>query len=85
MRVVHVAKDGAIEVNWMWLPTFIGQNYMVLRELGDAWKERFPNGVKSDETGLDEIHNFTIDWLCQKFAIPGLKEYLQAIENIQEE
>ena len=85
MRVIQIAKDGAIELSWMWLPTFIGQNYAVMRALGEAWKERFPGGVRSDDAGLDEMHNFTIDWLCEKFPLPGLKDYLKAIENVQEE
>lgn len=85
MRVIQIAKDGAIELSWMWLPTFIGQNYPVLQALGVAWKERFPSGVTSDDAGLDEMHEFTIDWLCEKFSMQGLKEYLKAIENVKEE
>lgn len=85
MRVLQVADDGAIELRWMWLPTFIGQNYMVLKELGDAWKAQFPQGVSNAPASLDAMHTFTIDWLSKKFAIPGLKEYLAAIENVQED
>jgi len=85
MRVLQVADDGAIELRWMWLPTFIGQNHMVLKELGEAWKAQFPRGVENTEAALDAMHEFTIEWLCKKFALPGLKEYLKAIENVQEE
>jgi hypothetical protein len=85
MRLVQVAQDGAIEVSWMWLPVFIGQNQMLLRELGEAWKENFPNGVRSDDAGLDELHEFTIEWLCEKIKLTGLREYLKAIENVKEE
>jgi len=85
MRVLQVADDGAIELRWMWLPTFIGQNYMVLKELGEAWKEAFPAGVRSDDAGLDALHDFTIAWLGKKFPIPGLQSYLEAIKHVQEE
>lgn len=84
MRVIQVAKDGAIELCWMWLPTFIGQNYPVMKELGNAWAEAFPQGVRSDDAGLDAMHDFTIKWLCEKFPIEGLEPYLRGIENIKE-
>jgi len=84
MRVIQVAKDGAIELSWMWLPTFIGQNYMILKELGRAWEEAYPNGVQNTPDGLDNMHDFTIKWLCEKFPIEGLKTYLAAIVNVKE-
>lgn len=85
MRVLQVADDGAIELRWMWLPTFIGQNYLVLKELGEAWKKQFPQGVSNTADALDAMHTFTIDWLCKKFPLHGLNQYLTAIENVQEE
>lgn len=85
MRVVQVAPDGAVELSWMWLPTFIGQNYPVTKELGDAWKGAYPEGLPNTSEGLDELHSFTIEWLAKKFAIEGLSEYLDAISNIKEQ
>jgi hypothetical protein len=84
MRVIQIAKDNAIELSWMWMPTFIGQNYAVLKELGKAWEERFPAGIAVTTENLDEMHEFTIKWLCGKFNINGLYEYLKAIENVEE-
>jgi hypothetical protein len=57
----------------------------MLRELGEAWKDAFPGGVPSNDVGLDAMHYFTIDWLCEKIKIPGLKEYLRAIEHVRDE
>lgn len=85
MRVIQVAPDGAIELSWMWLPTFIGQNYQVTKELGDAWKDQYPEGLPNTSEGLDEMHFFTIKWLTEKFAIEGLAEYLSGIGNIKEQ
>jgi hypothetical protein len=84
MRVIHVAKDNVIELSWMWLPTFIGQNYQVLKNLEAAWKDEFPTGVAITQLGLDEMHEFTIKWLCDQFPIKGLGDYLRAIENVEE-
>jgi len=84
MRVIQVAKDNVIELSWMWLPTFIGQNYQVLKNLESAWKDRFPSGVAITQSSLDEMNEFTIEWLCDQFPIKGLDKYLRAIENVEE-
>jgi len=83
MRLVNIAKDGAVELNWMWLPTFIGQNYLVMKELEKAWREKFLKAPRTDEQ-MEVIHQFTIKWLQDKFKIPGLDVYLKAIENVME-
>jgi hypothetical protein len=85
MRVVQVAKDGALELNWMWLPTFIGQNHMVCKELAGVWREWYPRGFPVTEEALDEIHDKTIEWFAQRFKIEGLGDYLHAIECIEQE
>ncbi len=82
MLTVQLAADGALELNWMWLPTFIGQNYMVMRELEKVWKEKFAGKLQATEEGLREVHEFTLKWLCEKFKIEGLGAYLRAIENV---
>jgi len=84
MRVIQVAKDNAIELSWMWLPTFIGQNYGVLQQLGRAWEAKFPQGVAVTPESLDVMNEFTIKWLCEKFNIKGLDKYLRAIEHVED-
>jgi|WetSurSiteA1Bulk_404760.scaffolds.fasta_scaffold74190_2 hypothetical protein len=87
MLAVQMAKDkgGILELNWMWLPTFIGQNYAVMRELEKVWAERY-KGIsftpETEEQTLRQIHDFTIQWLSDRFKIPGLKSYLEALESI---
>lgn len=85
MLVVQVAKDGALELNWMWLPTFIGQNFAVCKELASVWKGWYPNGFLATEENLQEIHAKTIEWFSKKFNIEGLDEYLHAIELVVQE
>lgn len=84
MRLVHVAEDGALELNYMWLPSFIGTNFYLQVKLKSAWKRMFPDGVPNDERSLDEVHERTIDWFCEQLPIKGLRSYLSAISNIEE-
>ena len=83
MRIADIAKDGALELNWMWLPTFISQNFAMMKELKKVWSEKF-RGKEPTDGLLWQVHYFTIDWLAAKFPIPGLKEYLSAIKEVQQ-
>ena len=86
MRVIQVSKDGVIELSWMFLPTFIGQNYAVQLELQDMWSELFPNGVLYTDELLDKLNDETIAWFANKFpAVKGLREYLEGIKHVQQD
>lgn len=86
MRIIHHARDGAIEVKWMWLPTFIGQNIMIMSQLKEFLSKTFPPGkVEITEELLDDIHIQVIAWLVTRFPLPGMLEFLKGIEHVQEE
>ena len=84
MRVVQIAKgtDDTLEVNWMWLPTFIGQNSVLLKQLGQVINEKYPPPYEATDEKLDEIHIFAINWLQDALDIRGLDDYLMAIEHV---
>ena len=85
MKLAFINKDGVLELRWMWLPTFISQNYGLMKELQQAW-DRSPlkrDGVHPD--AAEEVaHAFSIQWLSTKLGIQGLGEYLDAIRNVKE-
>lgn len=86
MRIIHHARDGVIEVKWMWLPTFIGQNYQVMVGLKDFLSKTYPPGkTEITEDLLDDIHSQVIAWLVVRFPLPGMLEYLKGIEHVQEQ
>lgn len=87
MRFIQQNKDkpNILEVAWMWLPTFIGQNTALLGELDHVLSVRFAPPLEVDDAKLDEIHRFVIDWLCGKLNIPGLWHYLRAVEEVNKE
>lgn len=87
MRLIQQNKDKSniLEVAWMWLPTFIGQNTALLGELDHVLSAKFPPPLEVDDKKLDEIHRFVIAWICNKLQIPGLWHYLRAIEEVNNE
>lgn len=86
MRIVGVNKHktSQLEVKWMWLPTFIGQNSHLLQMLDRDVQQEFPPPYEATEEKLEEIHVFVINWFGEVLGIPGLVEYLKAIELVPE-
>jgi hypothetical protein len=84
MRVIHFdAAAGRVTLNFMFLPTFIGQNPIIQKELQKELAKMFAG--KTVTPGLlDEVHTWIIQWLQNKFQIAGLEKYLQAIEEVQD-
>lgn len=88
MRFIQQRRDNPniLEVAWMWLPTFIGQNTALLGELDHVLNARYigpkPGEIVVDDQMLDEINNFTINWIVEKLNIEGLEEYLRAVRHV---
>jgi hypothetical protein len=84
VRVVDVAEDGVIELNFMWLPTFIGQNIPIMQELKRDLEKEF-KGKPITEATLCSMHEKVITWLLAKFPFEGLGKYLHAIEEVKDD
>jgi len=85
MRLVHVSHDDptVIELNWMWLPSFIGQNHYLMDMLQRELTQKFGGQAITDEK-LDAIHCFVLNWLQAKFEIEGVREYLSGIARVKQ-
>lgn len=81
MLLVQKAGPGEVELNFMWLPTFIGMNVSVQKEIE---KELHPvlQGKPLTEDTLRDAHDRVIDFLCQKFPLEGLRDYLDAVKFV---
>lgn len=87
MLLVQVAKDhpDRIEIAWMWLPTFVGQNSYLLMQIDKELAEAFPPPVEVTQEVLNQMHRLVVDYVCKAIPIQGLREYLEAIENVRDE
>jgi len=84
VRVVHFEEaTQTVVLNFMFLPTFIGQNPIIQKEL-QAEITKLYAGKPVTPALMDEIHHWIIQWLQGKFSIPGLDDYLHAIEKVQD-
>lgn len=82
MRAVVHVDDGVVEVNYMWLPTWIGLNSGLLKEIG-AHMQSKAAGLPLNDTTMQALHDALIDFLCVRYpSIKGLKAYLDGLLHI---
>jgi hypothetical protein len=66
----------------MWLPTFIGQNTGLQRELLAAMATRFPPPWAATDDMLDAVHRWACSWLEARLKIHGLFTYLDSMTAV---
>jgi len=82
MRLIHVA-DKAVELNFMWLPTWLGQNAKFKQQLEKDLAPKI-RGMEMTEPNLDKIHDMVLDYIVEKFPIPGLFDYLDGLKFVRD-
>ena len=79
--VVHVAA-GIVELNFMWLPTWIGMNAGAKKEVENKLKDLI-EGMAITPDNLDRMHEMVIDELVAlNPAVNGLREYLDGLKYV---
>lgn len=82
MRVVTHPGPGIFEVNYMWLPSWIGMNPVIMDEMGKKLKPLL-EGRTVDDDLLDEAHDLVVNWLVEKFpSVVGLREHLEHLKQV---
>jgi hypothetical protein len=82
VRAVVSTEPGKLELNFMWLPTFIGLNSKMKIELE---KELAPElvGKPMTEEVLDFAHDKVVEFILKRFPLEGLRDYLDALKFVQ--
>lgn len=85
MRLVVATAPGELELNYMMLPTFIGMNASLKKELEEALRPHI-EGQPWTETTLDQAHDLVLDFLEKKFpALQGLRDYLDGLKYMTDQ
>lgn len=83
MRAVSSPEPGVVEVNWMWLPTFIGLNKELMARAEAEIGPKLLGRDLTDEV-LDEAHELVVDFLVESCpGIEGLREFLDGLKYVQ--
>lgn len=82
MLLVVAAEAGVLELNYSWLPTWIGINTPLKQELEDAIAKRLLGKPMSEES-LQEAHIMVLDFFTEKFpSHEGLRDYLDGLKFV---
>lgn len=83
MRAVVVTDPGVLELNYMWLPTWVGSNAMLKKHLEEQLQEKVVGLPLTEET-LDEVNDMVIGAIEEKYPeIKGLRDYLDGLKFVQ--
>lgn len=84
MKLVVVPEPGVLELNYMWLPTWIGINTPLKQELEAALRTKLV-GKDLTEASIDEAHDLVVDFFSTKFPnLVGLRDYLDSLKFVQD-
>lgn len=82
MRTVVATDEGILELNWTWLPTFIGMNSVLKEELEKELGTRVEGRILDDAT-LDFADRLVRDFLAKKFnGIKGMTDFLDGLKYV---
>lgn len=81
MRVICNPEPGVIQLNFMWLPTFLGMNTIFKKEIEAKIAPKLVGKPMTDEV-LDAAHEEIIGLILEKYPLPGLSDYLDALKFI---
>lgn len=83
MRLISV-EGNAVEVKYMFLPTFLGLNTVLLQEMEKKIAPMLVGKEATDDV-LDAANDAILDFIEARFPdIEGLRDYLDAMKFIQE-
>ena len=81
MRAVTSPEPGVLEVNYMWLPTWVGMNSQLLQDMGEVVRK----AVIGHPLGVAETlgHEALVGFLVKRYPrISGLREYLDGMSAV---
>lgn len=81
MRFV-LASGTSVELNYMWLPTWLGQNLKFKRDLEEKLGPELMGQELTAET-LDHAHQRVIDIVCDLYPLAGLRDYLDGVKFVE--
>lgn len=84
MRFVVRTAPGVLELNWMWLPTFIGLNNGLKKRIEEELAPLL-EGKELTEDLIDAASDRVIEIVCGLHsALPGLRDYLDAVKFVDD-
>lgn len=81
MRFIIATGPGVVELNYMWLPTFLGLDTGLKQYLEEMLAPELL-GKELSEDLLDAMNERVMDLICEKYPLEGLRDYLDSIKFV---
>lgn len=83
MLVVVPTYEGVLELNWTWLPSFMGLDASLRETLRLHLAGKYEGRAMSDET-LQEAHADVVAFLKDRYpALLGLDRFFDALQHVE--
>lgn len=83
MKLIVRTGPGAVSLNYMWLPTFVGMNTALVREIEEHITPLLIGKELTDEV-LDNAGAAALEFLVKKFpSVVGIYEYLEGLKYVE--
>lgn len=83
MHTITRTQEGVLELNYMWLPTWIGMNAKIKRDLEKAIGEKVV-GLELTQETLEMVNEMVIDYLVESHPhVSGLQDYLDGLKFVK--
>ena len=83
MKIVQRTGPGEVGLNYMWLPTWIGMNGALIKEIEQYIAPLLVGKPLTDEV-LDEAGEAVVRFLSNKFPnLKGIFEYLDGLKYVE--
>lgn len=83
MRAVILTDPGVLELNWQWLPTWVGMNTALTQKIE---REIAPlvQGKALTARELDDVSDKIINLIAEQCPLQGVRDYLDGLKFITE-
>lgn len=83
MRLVHLTAPGQLELNFMWMPTWLGINKAAKEAIEAELKSKVA-GLPATDENLDAINDMVLEVLALKYdRVEGLRDYLDGLKFVK--
>ncbi len=83
MRLLHRTGPGALGLNYMWLPTFVGMNTALIKRIEEHVSPLLVGQAITDEL-LEQADHLIIKFLENEFPnIRGIFDYLDGLKYVE--
>lgn len=83
MKIIHRTGPATVGFNYMWLPTFVGMNTSLIREI-EEHVAPFLLGKELTDEVLDAAGEAAVEFLVKKFpSVTGIFEYIEGLKYVE--